>query len=69
MNRKHTHNAIGSPDGGETCATCGENFRDEVHSNVVPVRTCSDERPCIPCFTDKGECIGPVPNTRKEGGE
>lgn len=24
-----------------------------------PERTCSDERPCIPCYSDSGECIGP----------
>lgn len=23
-------------------------------------RTCSDERPCIPCFTDNGACLGPA---------
>lgn len=23
-------------------------------------RTCSDERPCVPCFTDQGECLGPA---------
>ncbi|HFK2893398.1 TPA: hypothetical protein ACGY71_001307 [Stenotrophomonas maltophilia] len=25
-------------------------------------RTCSDERPCIPCYTDNGACIGPATN-------
>lgn len=23
-------------------------------------RSCSDERPCIPCYTDNGACIGPA---------
>jgi hypothetical protein len=23
-------------------------------------RTCSDERPCIPCYTDQGSCLGPA---------
>ncbi len=24
------------------------------------VKTCSDERPCINCFSDQGECLGPL---------
>jgi hypothetical protein len=26
---------------------------------ATPVKTCSDERPCTPCFTDNGPCEGP----------
>lgn len=26
-------------------------------------RTCSDERPCINCYADQGECLGPAPET------
>ncbi len=30
-------------------------------------RTCSDERPCINCFSDQGDCLGPYKQkTHKE---
>jgi len=65
MTSKHMHSAINSPDGGETCGICGENFRSGVHLRVgepfPTARTCSDERPCIPCYSGQGACIGPAP--------
>lgn len=32
-------------------------------------RTCSDERPCINCFADQGECLGPAPETLRQQAE
>lgn len=32
-------------------------------------RTCSDERPCINCYTDQGECLGPAPETLRQQAE
>lgn len=29
--KRHTHTAINSQDGGETCGSCGKNFRNPVH--------------------------------------
>ena len=26
---------------------------------VTPPQLCSDERPCVNCFSDQGECLGP----------
>ncbi|MCF3462813.1 hypothetical protein GTY70_02820 [Stenotrophomonas maltophilia] len=26
------------------------------------VRTCGDERPCINCYSDQGDCLGPAPS-------
>lgn len=34
-NRRHTHSAIDSVDGGETCGLCGRNWRDTGHHFVV----------------------------------
>lgn len=26
------------------------------------IRSCGDERPCINCYSDQGDCLGPVPS-------
>lgn len=40
-----------------------ERIATQYFAETVPAevpRTCSDERPCIPCFTDNGACLGPA---------
>lgn len=31
-----------------------------------PARTCSDERPCVNCYSGQGECLGPPPETIRQ---
>lgn len=35
----------------------------EVEEAQAATRTCSDERPCINCYADQGDCLGPAPET------